>query len=462
MASATYQTLRSYGTSHLHKLSDTKASPFIHHGPQVARPHVTEHVQVDPTTGSHAPAGRPVTEVPLSFPVLKSMHIRLRLGKLALGSCSFARYPDLVGLAIWESITVRFGTERLQTIRPEEIFNKIFTQMEDEDRANALQLLAGGLTPAERSRRAQLGAQEIIIPLYTLLGIHLGGDPAQVLAVRCLGEKLRVEIIYRNYDRWVEADGTSFLVGPNGTSNSTVAGYVEEGGLFLEGVHVEESELLSMEALYRGAFQQYFSEQQYVSQYTLSSSTQLNGTSTATIRLDEITQPVTSLYIMCRWAKDLDRTTAVTDGTYGYCPFNVGGWYSPGGVNLPVFEYVEIKTGSNNNVVKRVRVEQLMWLEHARAFRGSPNVAVMKVSFSHDASRENSVLGYMDFSGLDKPVLILTTRNVATTGTYDGSPTIGKASVIDIGVSGDMYIDVIAHTVNQINFASGQMKHLIN
>ena len=129
MASATYQTIRSYGTSHLHKLSDTKASPFTHHGPQVARPHVTEHVQVDPTTGSHIPGGRPVTEVPLSFPILKSVAIRLRLANLALGSATFARYPDLIGLACWESITVRFGTERIQTIRPEEIFNKIFTQV---------------------------------------------------------------------------------------------------------------------------------------------------------------------------------------------------------------------------------------------------------------------------------------------------------------------------------------------
>lgn len=32
--------------------------------------------------------------------------------------------------------------------------------MEDEDRANALQLLLGGLTPAERSTRAQRGPQE--------------------------------------------------------------------------------------------------------------------------------------------------------------------------------------------------------------------------------------------------------------------------------------------------------------
>lgn len=65
--------------------------------------------------------------------------------------------------------------------------------MTDEERANALNLLGGGLTPAERSRRAILGEQEskstfilysgithtipflwpVMIPLYTLLGIHL-------------------------------------------------------------------------------------------------------------------------------------------------------------------------------------------------------------------------------------------------------------------------------------------------
>lgn len=111
MASATYQTIRSYGTSHLHKLSDTKASPFTHHGPQVSRPHVTEHVQVDPTTGSHIPGGRPVTEIPLSFPILKSVAIRLRLNSLALSggggsAATFARYPDLMGLACWESMYV--------------------------------------------------------------------------------------------------------------------------------------------------------------------------------------------------------------------------------------------------------------------------------------------------------------------------------------------------------------------
>jgi hypothetical protein len=68
----------------------------------------------------------------------------------------------------------------------------------------------------------------------------------------------------------------------------------------------------------------------------------------------------------------------------------------------------------------------------------------------------------MDFSGLDKPVLTLTTRNVASSNGYDSSPTIGEASVLDVGASGDLLIDVIGFTDNQINQASGQLKHLIN
>lgn len=91
MASASPAVIRSYGSSHLHKLSDTKATPFRHHGPETSRPFVTEHVLVDPTTGSHIPAGKPITEVPLSFPLLKSMYIRLRLARLALNAATFIR-----------------------------------------------------------------------------------------------------------------------------------------------------------------------------------------------------------------------------------------------------------------------------------------------------------------------------------------------------------------------------------
>lgn len=308
----------------------------------------------------------------------------------------------------------------------------------------------------------------MLIPLYTLLGVHLGADPSQVLAVRCLGEKIRIEVIYRDFSKWVETDvlptsgvsGNGYRVGSETTVPSNSAAFVLESGIFLEGVHVEESEVMEKEALHRGAFQQYFAESQYVSSATVAFGTTMNG-ATTTIRLDEVTQPVSALYIMCRWKNDLERIHADPYGTYGYCPFNVGGWYSAGGTQLPLFEYAEIRTGSNNNVLKRVRVEQILWLEHARAFRGSPNVAVMKISFSHDPSRENAVLGYMDFSGLDKPVLSLTTR---TNSTYT---TVGALANLDIGTTSttslsDLQIDVIAKTVNQINFANGQMKHLIN
>jgi hypothetical protein len=120
----------------------------------------------------------------------------------------------------------------------------------------------------------------------------------------------------------------------------------------------------------------------------------------------------------------------------------------------PIFEYAEIRCGTNSSAQRRTRVEYLVQYEHCRAFRGSPGLAIMKISYCHDASRENAVIGFNDFSQQDKPILVLTTRTITVPASLG---TVGAAAIADIGVSSDLVCDVIADTVNELIFAQSQV-----
>jgi hypothetical protein len=305
------------------------ANPFMPRAPVCTAPFMIDHQLIEPLSGVHGPSGRPVTELPLTINLIKSLQIRLRLGALDVAgtSATFARYVDFIGLTCWEEIRLRYGTNQLQVIRADAIFAKIFSCMEDEQRNKACALLLGALTPAQRSARAAQ-PQECIIPLYTLLGLHLDADPSQVLAPRALGEKLRIEIVYRSKDYWVETDSLTYKVNTVASTSAAVTDYAIAGecGVLMEGVYLSDQDAAANEQLYRGMLRYVFSDWQHNSSAVLPAATALNGT-TFSIPLNDISQPVKALYILCRWSADLDRVAGGTSGTYGCNRYNgkIGG-----------------------------------------------------------------------------------------------------------------------------------------
>lgn len=135
----------------------------------------------------------------------------------------------------------------------------------DEERAN-LQRLCGGLTQAERDDKA-LNPQEIIVPLLTLLGLHLFGDPSQSLFVRGLGEKVRVEVDLAPANTLVESDGAA-----------TVA--FDEVTLFCEGHHIYDAERRQLEQIYAAPRTYTFDEVQRSVRKIIPNTTLLSGVQT--------------------------------------------------------------------------------------------------------------------------------------------------------------------------------------
>ena len=253
-----------------------RASPFFPRPPQVSAPCVCEHVDFQASTGSVSPNNKGVFEIALDGDVLKNLGLTLRLDYLPIaglsgGTASLIRYVDLVGLACWSEITLKYGTERIQTIKPEEIYCKLMSMYSDEKKAQLYRLLGGG-TAAQRSERAQNDPNQFVhIPFLTLLGNHLEGDPSQALFVRGLGERLKVEIQFTPAYQWVESDATtSYKIGADttttyatGASAASTAAFVKSYALSCEFYHVYPEERAQLAAIAKGSRRMLIQDYQY-------------------------------------------------------------------------------------------------------------------------------------------------------------------------------------------------------
>lgn len=165
------------------KFADTPFTPYMPVEPLVSAPHLTEHVPIAPITGAFQPSGRPRYELPLEVDLISKLNFRIRLQRLGNTGGTYARYINWIGLYCWSEIRIKYGTEVLQKIHPDEIFCKIQKHYNDEERTNLARLLGGNLTPAQRSQRA-LHEQEIMIPVLTCLNMHLYGPPSGAFFIR--------------------------------------------------------------------------------------------------------------------------------------------------------------------------------------------------------------------------------------------------------------------------------------
>jgi hypothetical protein len=431
----------------------TPASPFVPLDVVISRPHLIEDIEVAPLSGNPQPGGKLQFELPLEVDLITKVNLRVRLAPLdAVGppAATFYRWSNFVGLNIIEEVRCRFGTEKLQTVRRDEIFAKMHSYYADEEKAN-LQRLVGGLTEAERDDRA-VNEQEIMVPLLTLLGLHLFGDPSQSLFVRGLGEKVRFEIDLAAFNTLVESDITNAVVPTSPFAELT---------LHCEGQHIYDAERRQLEKIYAAPRTYTFDEVQTSVRRIVPAATTLDG-GKISVQLDNFNQPSQAMYVFIRWRNDVERTVgaATAKGVRGRDYWNVAGWFNPdGGSNRPIVSTVAVRVGSNSYMLKESRVETILDYEHTRHWKGSNPPAVLKWTWSHDPTRENAVLGFLDPSQVDRPVLELNTQS---SGPSNALNTIGDVSTLDIGESSDLVIDVLSFSKNRLHYDNFLIRHPFN
>lgn len=479
MSSATVQVGRTVPTSPMNSYVNQSASPFVPREAITSAMHLTEHLEIQQVTGLPQPGGTCTYELPYEVDAVKSLSLVLRAASGAIpapggGAATSARLVDYFGLAAIEEISVKFGTERIQIVRPLELFQKLHFNLDNDKRHTIRNMVGGGLTAAQRFTRMISGEQQFVVPLLTLMGLHLGADLSQTLFVRAMTERWRITIKFSPVNSLYEADGT-FMVPAGGAQLAIpVASTVfTECYLLAEGVHVADSERKVQEQIYMSPRRMLIREHQYCTPIRVSGATSLTAGAQIDISLREINQPCTSIYVLFRWATDLDRICGGAGGSLGTNRFNVNGWWMPGGTlttaaNGPIITHLEGRVGSNAFWLKKTRVQHLLDYERARVFKGSGvqptatgNIAapaIPIVSFSHDPTRENAALGFIDFSQSDNPVLRVYFGHQGVAG----PATINAAATTDIGANSDLEVLVIADTITQLNFARGAALRLAN
>lgn len=481
MSSATPQVLRGAVSSVLNTYIAPGASPFLPRDPVCSAAHLTEHVSLEQTTGQAKPGGRAVYDLPMDVDGIKSLFLDVRLNSCSTpggGGAATANnfgFVDYVGLAMIEEIMVRYGTERIQLIRPLEMFEKLQWQLDSDKRDQILHLIGGGMTNTQRYQACTRGRQQIQVPLLTLLGLHLGADLSQTIMQRAMTERIKIEIKFAPVETLFFANGT-FSCPDSAVASATPSAdtVFEEVFLTLEGVHLVDEERKAHEMIYKQPRRYMFREAQYCTPVRVPGATTLNG-SVIDISLREINQPVVALYVIIRWAADVDRVVGGAGADQGRRLFNVRGWYNPGAsatpTGQPIISHIEGLSGANIQFLKRTRVSRLLEYERARVYKGKtilprdveeiPGAAIPHVSFSHDPTKENAVLGFIDFAQMDSPKLRLTFFSQAVGGVATNA-TINAAATVDIGTNSDLEITVVADTFNQLNFARNAMARPLN
>lgn len=465
MSSVTSQVLKSqlssvYGTKYHSMVSPHTPRPVA-----VSTPRSTEHISLDPVTGSKAPLGKLVFELPLQVDIVKSINLDVTFnqGKISHGSASFARLVDHPLIALLKEVRVRFATKQLQTIKREEIISKLHALYTDEKFNQFNAVAGGGLTTTQRAARFLASKQNFKLNLITLLGVHNGADMSQSLKVRALAERVRIEIDLADASELFEADGTFGLVGQASGTTAVAsppnAEWLEDVQLYLECQHVTNEERIMLEQFSHKPSIYFFSDYQYSNVLIIPAAASLAQAQAISFDIREINQPVKRISILMRWAADTARAGGGAGGSRGRDYQNFRGWYNPAGATtaagLPVIKYVEGTCGSNIRWLQRTDIKNLLSYERFRVGQGSSieqgRHPIPEINFSDDPALEMAQLGFIDFTQLDNPRITFTLNAESTLST------IGDASTADVGASGALEVLLVAETFNQLNFQNSQI-----
>lgn len=224
--------------------------------PLCTNPFITEHLQIQPISGASQPGGTVIFEIPYSTDLIRSLTLAVQVNQGVVGGAgtsTFAELVDYFGLALLQELRINFGTERLQTVRREEIYGKQNQLMIDEDRNKRRAMFGGNLLPAARRARLTAGRQWFYISLDYLLGLHLGAPPPLAIHQRMLGERIRIEIDLAPANTLCISDGTWTFAGTGAAvaNNPTESAWFNQLYLLAEGEHLTKSARMSLEKVYQ-------------------------------------------------------------------------------------------------------------------------------------------------------------------------------------------------------------------
>ncbi len=474
MSSATNQVARTQGSSWANDLWAVGPTVYKPQPPLVTSPFLTEHSLVQPISGQAIPGGTAVWELPYDVDLIKSIALDIVVDRRAAalgGGTTNARLIDWFGLFVVEEISVQFGTDRLQRIRPMEMFIKShFFGMNDDDKKMMQQLCSGGLGSTEREARLLARQQRFTLPLNCLMGNHLRSDPGQALGVRMLAERVRISIQFAQAKNLCEIDagaGFSFdTAGGAAAAPPAAAGWFLSCGLLCEGKHLFDSERVVLEKIYKAPRKYFLREYQPSNQIRVAGASTPGQVITANLR--EFSQPTVALYFVIRAEVDLLRDCTTGTGSFGRNLINFTPWIQPFTGAPPIFSQFEITVGSNAWLLKAGPVDWLLAYEQMRCFKGVPweftNPAIPMISFSHAPTVENAQLGYVDPSQMDNIQLKVTVNPLLSTSAHVAAADIDAVmtATTSIGEASDVMIDVIADTFSLLNFGRAMIARGIN
>jgi hypothetical protein len=369
------------------------------------------------------------------------------------GGATFARFVDNIGLSCWSECELKSGTQRMQTIFPEEIMLYMLKMLDVSARANALAAIGNG-TPAERSTRSLIST-EINVPMYTCLGFRLHGDPSQAVYTRGLNDLLTWNFKFRQANEIIETDGTM----PTAPANN----FISAGSMVQVGQHIQEDERqMILDFMNSNAFSIHFDDIQYAQEIIIPFNQAIPGSFQAPVL--NITQPTTSLFFIFRWANDLARTAGQPNGTRGRDVWNWTGPYNAGGgTQDSILASMRLSTG-NTDIIKAVPLKRLRSWQHYVDFQGPATTPVAGFSYSHNPSITNSVLGFVSFEQIERPLMTLTFQ---VPGVGVPFATVGAAANADIGsaaasTDSNLVCNIIAFTKNEIAVAKFLLARAFN
>ena len=435
-----------------------KGTLYVPRAPLLNKAHIREEIEMQYIAGqTFGPGVTSKWQASRDIDVTPYVILRFCAGPIPVanwqGGATFARFNDNLGLGCFEEIEVKSGTQRMQTIQPEETMLYILNMLDISARANALAAIGAG-TPLERSNSA-LVEKEINVPLFTNLGFRLHGDPSQALYTRGLNDLLTWNIKFRPANEIIETDGTLPLPPANG--------FLSNGHMIQVGQHIQEDERQMLLSFYsQHAFAIHFDDTQYASEIIIPFNTALPSTFAAPIM--NITQPVTSLFFLFRWQDDLRRVAGQANGTRGRDLWNWTGAYNAGGgTQEPIIASLQLSTG-NTDILKAVPIKRLTGWQHYVDFQGPANTPSAGYSYSHNPSITNSCLGFISFEQIERPRL---TINLQVPPAGVAFATVGAAAAADIGSNpaaseSNLVCQVIAFTKNEIAVAKYLLARAFN
>lgn len=354
----------------------------------------------------------------------------------------FARYADGAPLFMIKECRIKYNSQKLQTIKPLELYLHQEFHQNDEEKANSNYNTLLNMPDAQRSADS-VSAQNFKVNLYTAFPQH---DQSNHLFVNGLANDLEVEFDFDSGANIVQSDDTAtpYAIPADST-------FLTNTALQVEYIHVTENKRQDMVVTYANpnGIRYLFNDYQYYNDRILGT-TALNGSIISVQIRSNLNAPCSVLYVIFRWVADLTRSAPSLLGDGGRDYTNVGGWYAPTGNDRRsrLFTDVFIKSG-NNDIVKQYPVEEYLWDKRVQFFVGTPGVAILAFSFADAPLLTNAHTGSWDPSVVDTPTLYLVTN--AFNGTTQPNATINDAATSNIGGASDLQIDFVSESKNFVD-----------